>query len=55
MSRNRIAAIINARSEPGNLRPLAAGFVPCPAGFFPSPSQQWIYQMAYEQRRRKWR
>ena len=46
---NRFAAVFNTRSEPENLRPLAAAFVPYPTGFFPNAQQQWVYQKAYEQ------
>jgi hypothetical protein len=50
MSRNRFAAmVVDIRSEPGNLRPLAAAFVPYPTGFYPNAQQEWVYQRAYEQ------
>jgi hypothetical protein len=49
MSGNRFAAMFDTRSEPGNLRPLAAAFVPYPTGFSPNAHQQWVYQKAYEQ------
>jgi hypothetical protein len=49
MSGNRFAAMFDTRSELGNLRPLAAAFVPHPTGFFPNAQQQWVYQKAYEQ------